>query len=645
MQMIFSQCRPAGRGMLLLLAGFLFSLSAHAQGYQANFKNTDIDEFITTVSKALNKTIIIEPTVKGKISVRSYETLNDQQYYQFFLSVLDVHGFAAISMDNGVVKVIPAKNAKGAAVPLVSADGQASGDEMISRVVPLHYITAKELAPLLRQLNDAAAGSVVHYDPSNVLLMTGRAAVIQQLAAIVESIDQPEDNSVDSVKLRWASAAQVAEILNQLNNSTQPGSSSKLRAKAVADTRTNAVLITGEEQARQQMIDAAHDLDTKNDSHSNSRVFYLQHAKADNLLDVLTGVSGSLQDKAEGKAASGVTMMKDIVVKADAHTNSLIINAPPDVMDDLEEIIKRLDISRPQVQVEAIIVEVQDADGLALGVQWFNRHAGGTQFPGTDAPITTLPDKGFASALSKTSGLAAGFYRGNWAGLFSALQTNGQNNILATPSIVTLDNMEAEFTVGQDVPILTGSQTTSGDGVFNSVARKSVGIKLKVKPQINKGDSVLMEIEQEVSSVADQSSGDPLGMTFNTRMVKNAVLVDSGNTVVVGGLLDTAHNRSESRVPLLGDIPLIGHLFRYSSDKQSKRNLMLFIRPTIIRQQHAFDRTSSDKLNTFRQQLDEGNEDLPLKKALKQQLDVRQSNHALQQLQQDVASFWRADAS
>ncbi|WP_168385762.1 type II secretion system secretin GspD [Erwinia amylovora] len=625
----------------LLLICTLFSAPVQADGYQASFKNTEIEEFINTVSKSLNKTIIIDPAVKGKISVRSYETLDAQQYYQFFLSVLEVYGYTAISMDNGVLKIIPSKNAKGAAVPFVTAGSNAVGDEVITRVVPLQFVTAKDLAPLLRQLNDAAAGSVVHYDPSNVLLMTGRAAVISQLMAIVGSIDLPEDTTVDTVKLQWASAPQVAEILNFINGDSKTAGSNKPFAKAVADTRTNAVLITGDELARQQLVDAARNLDEEKDRSSNSRVFYLKHAKAENLVEVLSGVSSNIQDKSESKSASPVAMSKDIVVKADTYTNSLIINAPPDVMGDLEEIINRLDISRAQVQVEAIIVEVQDADGLALGVQWFNKNGGGTQFPASDAPVTNLIGSTVAEALSKTNGLAAGFYHGNWAGLFTALQTNSQNNILATPSIVTLDNMEAEFTVGQDVPILTGSQTTSGDGVFNSVDRKSVGIKLKVKPQINKGDSVLMEIEQEVSSVAEQSTVDPLGATFNTRLVKNAVLVESGKTVVVGGLLDTTHNNVESSVPVLGQIPWIGRLFRYTSDKKSKRNLMLFIRPTIIRQQDSFDRTSDSKLENFREKLDDDEGDKRIGKAIEEHLAVKQSNQALVEIQKHIADFYR----
>ncbi len=515
---------------------------------------------------------------------------------------------------------------------------------MITRVLPLQFVTAKDLAPLLRQLNDAAAGSVVHYDPSNVLLMTGRAAVISQLMAIVGSIDLPEDTTVDTVKLQWASAPQVAEILNFINGDSKTAGSNKPFAKAVADTRTNAVLITGDELARQQLVDAARNLDEEKDRSSNSRVFYLKHAKAENLVEVLSGVSSNIQDKSESKSASPVAMSKDIVVKADTYTNSLIINAPPDVMGDLEEIINRLDISRAQVQVEAIIVEVQDADGLALGVQWFNKNGGGTQFPASDAPVSNLIGSTIAEALSKTNGLAAGFYHGNWAGLFTALQTNSQNNILATPSIVTLDNMEAEFTVGQDVPILTGTQTTNTDGVYNSVDRKSVGIKLKVKPQINKGDSVLMEIEQEVSSVAEQSSVDPLGATFNTRLVKNAVLVESGKTVVVGGLLDTTHSNVESSVPVLGQIPLIGRLFRYTSDKKSKRNLMLFIRPTIIRQQDKFDLTSGSKLEKFREKLGNGEGDKRVAQAIDENLLIKQGNQALVEIQKHIADFYRKKA-
>lgn len=614
---------------------------AYAETYQASFRNAEIGEFINTVSKNLGKTIILDPSVKGFISVRSEETLDAEQYYQFFLSVLDVYGFAVIDMRNGVLKIVPAKNAKGGAIPLSKNGEIRAGDELITRVVPLVYVTAKDLAPLLRQLNDAAAGSVVNYDPSNVLIMTGRAAVIEQLAAIVENVDIPEDHSLDQLRMDNASAPQVAELLNTLHAGGRNGG--KPAAKAVADSRTNTLLIGGDAEARRAMMAAASNLDSENQRRGQAKVIYLQHASAENLLEVLSGIQNAPESgAAAGGAAPSISMMKDIVVKADKQTNALIINAPPDSLAELESIIAKLDINRAQVLVEAIIVEVQDADGLALGVQWFNQYGGGTQFPDSGTPVSGLAPGGLGSALANVNGLAAGFYRGNWAGLFSALKTNSENNILATPSIVTLDNIEAEFNVGQDVPMLTGSQTTSGDNVYQTVSRRNVGIKLKVKPQINKGGSVMMEIEQEVSSVSEAASKDNLGPTFNTRTVRNAVLVGSGNTVVVGGLLDGNGSRTQNSVPLLGDLPLVGGLFRYQSDKQSKRNLMLFIRPTIINSPQDYASSSDRQRNKFGEALGGSATSRQLANQLRQQLNNgQQSNNAVRETERLIADFYQ----
>ena len=624
-----------------LLGLCLYSPVIWAETYQASFRNAEIGEFINTVSKNLSKTIILDPAVKGFISVRSEEAMDEEQYYQFFLSVLDVYGFSVLDMKNGVLKIVPSKNARSGVIPLSRNGEIRAGDELITRVVPLSYVTAKDLAPLLRQLNDAAAGSVVHYDPSNVLIMTGRAAVIEQLIAIVESVDLPEDHSLEQLRLENASAPQVAELLNAVHADGRNGT--KPSAKAVADSRTNTLLISGDRQARQAMVAAASKLDSKHQRRSQAKVIYLQHAKAENLLEVLSGMTpASNPPTSPGNAAApAISMMKDIVVKADKQTNALIINAPPENLAELENIISQLDINRAQVLVEAIIVEVQDAEGLALGVQWFNQYGGGTQFGDSGAPVSGLQPGSLNTALANVNGLAAGFYRGNWAGLFTALKTNSQNNILATPSIVTLDNIEAEFNVGQDVPVLTGSQTTSGDNIYQTVSRRSVGIKLKVKPQINKGGAVMMEIEQEVSSVSEAASKDNLGPTFNTRTVRNAVLVGSGNTVVVGGLLDNNGSSSQSSVPLLGDIPLIGSLFRYQSDKQSKRNLMLFIRPTIIHSPADYQSNTASQQNKFGEALDADHRNGQLARDLRRQLNGTASNNAVKETQQLIADFYR----
>lgn len=612
---MFSKGRRKGwrrLGCSILLMASSLGWSAE---FSASFKGTDIQEFINTVSKNLNKTVIIDPSVKGNITVRSYDMMNEEQYYQFFLSVLDVYGFTVVPMDNNVLKIIRSKEAKNTSMPLASDDQPGIGDEVVTRVVPVNNVAARDLAPLLRQLNDnAGAGSVVHYEPSNVLLMTGRAAVIKRLMAIVERVDQAGDRNVTIVPLSFASAREVVKIVTELNKTDEksalPG---MMTANVVADERTNSVLVRGEPNSRQQAIDMIRQLDRQQAVQGNTKVIYLKYAKAADLVEVLTGVGDSIKTEQQNALPA---LRKEMSIKAHAQTNALIVNAAPDVMRDLEQVIARLDIRRPQVLVEAVIAEVQDADGLNLGIQWSNKHAGMTQFTNTGLPISTMVagvdqykqdgavNSSMTSALNSFNGIAAGFYQGNWSLLLTALSSNSKNDILATPSIVTLDNMEATFNVGQEVPVLSGSQTTSGDNVFNTVERKTVGIKLKVKPQINEGDSVLLEIEQEVSSVADaaSSSSSDLGATFNTRTVNNAVLVSSGETVVVGGLLDKSTRESASKVPLLGDIPLLGHLFRSNSRQVSKRNLMLFIRPSIIRDRGQYQNASSDKFRAFSQE-------------------------------------------
>ncbi|HEJ9122401.1 TPA: type II secretion system secretin GspD [Serratia marcescens] len=576
--------------------------AARAEQFSANFKGTDIQEFINTVSKNLGKTIIIDPAVKGKVTVRSYEQLDEKQYYQFFLNVLDVYGYTVIGMPNNVLKVIAAKEGKRAALAQNGAEAIAEGDEVVMRVVPLRNIAAKDVSPILRQLNDSiGVGSVAHYEQGNALLITGRASVVNGLLELVREMDLDDGNRVETLALKHAAAPEIARMVNELfreEGKRRTAGASSLRL--VADERTNSVMIAGDDRAREHAKELIDQLDNKSVTQGNTQVIPLKYAKAQSLVEVLTGVSAGLQNEKES-AAANVALLKNVVIKADEQTNALIITAAPDVMRDLEAVVAKLDVRRAQVLVEAVIVEVQDGQGLNIGVQWANKYGGGTQFAGSAPGVSPGFENGMSDVFGKANGLMTGFYSGNWGVLLSAIASNNQNNILATPSIVTLDNAEAEFSVGQDVPILTGSQTTNSDNVFNTVSRKTVGIKLKVKPQINQGQSVLLQIEQEVSSVADSAGATPdsLGATFNIRTVNNTVLVDSGETVVVGGLLDKSNSELESSVPILGKIPLVGALFRSTATKASKRNLMLFIRPTIIRSTEGYARQSQRKLGKF----------------------------------------------
>ncbi|TFZ49145.1 type II secretion system protein GspD [Serratia proteamaculans] len=632
--------------MAVLIMVLGMTAPAQAEAFSANFKGTDIHEFISTASKALGKTIIIDDAVKGKVTVRSYELLDAGQYYQFFLNVLDVYGYAVISMPNNVLKVIPAKEGKRAA--LSSLKTPAEGDELIMRIVPLNNIAAKEVAPLMRQFNDSIGiGNVVFLESGNALLITGRADVVNSLVELAHEMDRTDQATVASVALQHASAADVASIVTTLfrdesrtRKGAQPG------MKVVADERTNTVLIAGEPTIQARVKGIIQQLDQEKASQGNTKVIRLKYAKAQSLLEVLSGVSANLQDdkKSAGNGAS-VSVMKNMVIKADELTNALIINATPDVMSNLEKVIEQLDIRRAQVLVEAVIVEMQNADGLNLGIQWANRYGGGTQFGNAQAQIAPGFKGGMTEVFKNANGLVTGFYSGNWAGLLTAISNQSQNNILATPSIMTLDNEDAEFSVGQDVPILTGSQTTNSDNVFNTVSRKTVGIKLKVKPQINKGQSVLLQIEQEVSSVAENSSVDKdnLGATFNIRTVNNTVLVESGETVVVGGLLDKSQSDSKSAVPFLERIPLLGALFRSTSHKESKRNLILFIRPTVIRSTEEYEQESLRKAARFRSL---NAQSLPLKAHADAQLEMVGSaeNGAFKQVQQQIDAFYRQGA-
>lgn len=607
-----------------IAAALMMAGSAWATEYSASFKNAEIEEFINTVGKNLNKTIIIEPSVRGKINVRSYDLLNEEQYYQFFLSVLDVYGFAVVPMDNGVLKVLRSRDAKTSAIPVVDGSNPGVGDEMVTRVVPVRNVSVRELAPLLRQLNDnAGGGNVVHYEPSNVLLITGRAAVVNRLVEVVNRVDRAGDQDVDIIKLKFASAGEMVRLVTNLNKdgSPQGGTASLLLSpKVVADERTNSVVVSGEPKARARIIQMVRQLDRDLQSQGNTRVFYLKYGKAKDMVEVLKGVSSSIEaDKKGGGATTGGASIGGgkLAISADETTNALVITAQPDVMSELEQVVAKLDIRRAQVLVEAIIVEIQDSDGLNLGVQWGNANGGGTQFTNTGLPLGGAIAAGkdyqngkpetAAKLLDGFNGMAAGFYKGDWAMLVTALASNTKNDILSTPSIVTMDNKEASFNAGKEVPTQTGSQSsTSTDSIYNTIEYKTVGTKLTVTPQINEGDSVLLNIEQEVSSVGKQAEGTTgLGPTFDTRTVKNAVLVKSGETVVLGGLMDTQTLEEISKVPLLGDIPVLGYLFRSTSNTTTKRNLMVFIRPTILRDANVYSGISSNKYSLFRaEQLD-----------------------------------------
>jgi len=581
-----------------------------AAEYSASFKDADINQFINVVGKNLKKTIVLDPAVRGKINVRSYDVLNEKQYYQFFLNVLEVYGFAVVEMDTGILKVIKSKDAKVAAIPVVDG-GDFSGDEMVTRVVPVINVSVRELAPLLRQLNDnAGGGNVVHYDPSNVIMITGRAAVVNRLVDIIHRVDKAGDQEVDIVKLEFASALEMVNMINsiQTTSSSKKSSVSVLQPRLVADERTNSVVVSGEPQARSRVIKLIKSLDNELKNNGNTRVFYLKYAKAQEVVDVLKGVSKGIENSS-GK--SGKSSQSSLNIEAHEGTNAIVISAQPALMSSLTSIIRQLDIRRAQVLVEAIVVEVSEGDGINLSVQWASSSGAASQFSDNGASISELATGVYAidndeddyedlsSALGSIAGGIAGFVTSDWAAILQALSSSSTSNILATPSLTTLDNEEASFIVGDEVPVLTGStSSSSNDNPFQTIERKEVGIKLKVTPQINQGDSVQLTIEQEVSNIKGQTSVD---IIFATRAVKTTVLAKSGETIVIGGLIDESVSETVEKIPLLGDIPYLGVLFRSTKSSTTKRNLMVFLRPTIIRDDQTMLELSQRKYGLMRQ--------------------------------------------
>ncbi|TPH15253.1 type II secretion system secretin GspD [Litorilituus lipolyticus] len=612
---------------------------SHAAQYSPNFKGTEITEFVNIVGKNLKKTMIVDPNVRGKINVRSYDLLSEEQYYQFFLNVLEVYGFAAVEMDNNIIKIIRNKDAKTAAIPVIGSGSTILGDEMVTRVVEVKNVTVRELVPLLRQLSDqAGGGNVVNYDPANVIMLTGTAATVNRLVKIIERVDRAGDQDVEIIKLEYASAGEMVRIIEAMNKPTsgKAGQPTFLIPKIVADDRSNSVIISGEVKARERVVRLVKRLDSELETNGNTRVYYLKYSKAEDLVKVLKGVSESIVAESSGtKTTARTSQKRDISIDAHESTNAIVITAQPDMLASLEAVIRQLDVRRAQVLVEAIIVEVFEGDGVSLGVQWYNEQGGFTQFNNGPAPISQVAaaakaaettkgefvpallgdnnqviQEGYykndtegdytmlAEVLGSVSGMMFGIMKNDWGAIIQAVSNDTNSNILATPSITTLDNEEAYFIVGQEVPIITGSATGSNNNnPFQTVDRQEVGVKLRVTPQVNEGDAVQLIIEQEVSSVSGATGVD---ISIDKREIKTTVMADNGDTVILGGLIDENVQESVQKVPLLGDIPFIGHLFKSTTNSTRKRNLMVFLRPTIVREGALMEQMSKNKYNYIR---------------------------------------------
>lgn len=619
--------------MALLMTISLTHIEARAQSVTLNLKDADIGAVIATVADVTGKNFIIDPRVKAKVTVISARPMSKDEVYQVFLSLLEVNGFAAVPIGK-VIKIIPDTNAKQSTAPVTNDNQPGRGDEYVTRVIHLKNVSAAQLVPVLRPLSPQQA-HMVAYPGTNALIIADRAANIERLAKIVEDIDQPgEDAEVEVMALKHAAAAEVTRILMALDQEarkTDPAGAAGVvdRPVLIADERTNSILMGGGKSGRLRMRALVSHLDTPLETGGNIRVVYLRYAKAKDLAPVLTGVASQVQDKARGAAgaapspAGGGPPGSGINIQADESTNALVITAPPDVFRSLQVVISQIDVRRAQVLVEAVIAEVTTSRAAELGVQWatFDRAQGASNPVGltnftNGTPGSSIAEIGGAIARNTPPALGPGMTFGlgkfasdgfSFAALIRALQSDGSSNVLSTPTLVTMDNSDAEIVVGQNVPFITGSFPTpvAGAGAtplnpFQTIQRQNVGLTLKVKPQINEGNAIKMDIEQKVDSLSTTAVRGAADLITNTRSIKTSVMVDDGKVVVLGGLITEDMKENEQKVPLLGDLPLIGSLFRYKRNSKDKTNLMVFLHPVIMRDGELAERMTGGKYNFIR---------------------------------------------
>ncbi len=607
--------------LLLLNLALLTPTAGFAQENQItlNLKEADIRALIATVSKFTGKNFVVDPRVKARVSVVSSRPMSDSEVYEVFLSVLQVHGYAAVPVGS-IIKIVPEVNAKQGPLPVVS-DNSYVGDELITKVVTLDHVPAAQLVPILRPLVPQQ-GHLAAYNPTNTLIITDHAANIRRLAEIIKSIDRPESDELEIIPLKHASASELVRILNSLQASGNAKKPESSQITLASDDRTNSILMSGERSARLKIRATIAHLDTPLENEAgNTHVIYLKYAKAEDLVSILTGVQKK-QEQVDKKAVPARTpgsSDSEVDIQADENTNALIITAGPDVVRRMKSIIRQLDIRRAQVLVESIIAEISNSRGkdfssqFVLGGKEGNNDrvpVGVSNFGGSGGIIGLFNPETVAGSLG--DGITFGFgsdQNNRFAFLLKALTADAATNILSTPSVVTMDNEEAEIVIAQNVPFITGSFTTAADGAsnpFQTVERQDVGITLKVTPQINDGNTIKLEIAQEVSNVSasTSASGD---IITNKRSINTSVLVEDGEILVLGGLIDDTMRDQVSKVPLLGDIPLLGWLFRSHSTTKEKQNLMVFMRPSIMRDGAAAYHHTNEKYNYLRaQQIDAG---------------------------------------
>ncbi|GAA6152182.1 type II secretion system secretin GspD [Pseudoteredinibacter isoporae] len=564
--------------------------------------NADIQDLVRWASSATQKTIIIHPTVKGKVTVVAGEPMSKSEAYQVFLSVLQVHGYVVVESD-GALKVVPDKLGRESNIPLADSGSNSGLEDMVVQVFKVNNMAVGEVLTIIRPMVPQT-GHLAAYPSTNSLLVAARSGKIQQIAKIIAKLDTAGSLNIEMVPIEFASARDLSQTLGRLIPQAKGKNSSSALTIAV-DERSNSILLTGDPGSRKELRKIIKRLDQPLPGEGNTQVIFLQYAQAKDLVPILESVGGSAakegKDQKESKASFSI--------RADESLNSIVVTATPSVLSTIKGVIAKLDVRRAQVLVKAMIVEVNEDFTRDLGIEWRALSSEGnteittgiSNFPNN--VNAAVADVGGLGALGQ--GLSVGFFRGgDLRGVIRALEGDSDANVLSTPTILAMDNEEASILVGETVPFITGSQNRQGNtDPFQTIQRKDIGVTLKIKPRINNSDSVTLEIEQSVESIA-QTTAATADIVTSKREIKTRALVDDNQVLVLGGLIRDEMTETESKVPILGSIPVVGRAFRSTNSSLVKRNLMVFIHPVILRDSRKSLTVSRDRYDYMRERQD-----------------------------------------
>lgn len=576
------------------------SPSAGEENITLVLNDAEITELVKWASEVTRRNIILHPNVQGRVTVIAREPMSSADAYQVFLSVLQVHGLVAVE-ENGSVKVIPGVQAKESAIPLADDAGSLSEDTVV-QILKATNISANNLVNLLKPLIPQT-GYLAASPETNSIIVADRANNIRKILEVVERIDRGGTVEVDIIQVNHANANSVMGIVKELILTTATPESPAVASIAV-DERSNSLLVTGDSHARQQVVSLIRHLDKPLDGDGNAMVLKIAYGNAVDMVPLLQGVVASLHQ--EGGQQSG-----ELSIQAHDQLNALIIAGPRGVLAAIRNLVAQLDVPRSQVLVEALIVEVTNDLARNIGVEWRTANPGvgesvGSGFSSFPPDINPLGIENGEMILG--SGLSLGYFRGgNLRAIINMLASETHANILSTPTIVSLDNEEAEILVGSNVPFITGSQQRPGDlDPFQTIQRQDIGVTLKVKPRINNDSSITLDIEQSVESIAP-SSGATADIVTNKRMIRTRVQISDNDVLVLGGLMRDEMTDGENRVPGVGRLPVIGNLFKSKARKFTKTNLMVFIHPRILRDKNSSREASQQRYDTLRDiQLESG---------------------------------------